>query len=715
MADLIGTKLGAYTITEHLGRGGMADVYKAHHDGLSTDRAIKIIRPEFVAVEGFTERFRKEAQSVARLRHRNIVQVHDFCVDGALHYMVMEYIDGKDLKQFIVQDGPLRPVENVVRIISQIADAIAYAHRAGIVHRDIKPQNILIDKEDNAILTDFGIAKILDSDSQLTRTGMSIGTPAYMAPEQAQGNPRVGPAADIYALTVVLYEALTGRAPYEADTPLATLIKAMNDPVPVPGKGAGISEGIQEVVAKGMAKDPEQRHHTAEEFREALQSALRSKADQQDTEVLADHAKPSASGARWWPVLVVLAAVAVGAWLVRSHLFSPAVTPSPAETQRPEAEAITAIEDPLPRVALQKPQPTAAKQETASIALDTAKAGENAGLAAETDDVKSVTAEIPQQPRSSDRDAQPAPASAQPRSKAEAKDVLLKAQQAIPESTKKPVASAPPPPAHLADKSAPAKVNVERAAKSKDNSNPTEEDSEARSKLAVVTQPVRKETPVTAPPVNEPLTAAPAHKAERLPAVLELPWEDTFSDNSPAADWEIQAQPHQVNIDQSELLLSPSENNTTLLLRAAVSGDFTATVKVNAQITQHTWSRLAYVVDETTRLEVGVWGTCCNHGRWPTFTKTVGREARNLMYQQAKLGRRKLAAYADAPQVWHLRLNKSGNRFTGSVSIDGKRWQDIGVHTLATARGRLGLIAGKERRGVPNIARFDDFEVVPGP
>jgi len=269
--DLVGLTLGQYRITEQLGRGGMANVYKGFHPGLSVDRAIKVIRPDLVQTEGFRERFQREAQAVASLRHPNIVTVHDFGEQDGMYYMVMEFIRGSDLKKFLRSNGPLRPLQRAVDIVSQIADALHAAHTSGLLHRDIKSENIMLTDEGMPILTDFGIAKLLTSSSQLTQTGFGIGTPVYMAPEQAQGLPTIGPPADLYSLTVVLYELLTGRVPFEADTPMAVVLKAIHDPMPLPRTlVSSISNELQQVILKGAAKDPADRYQSGREFMAAL-------------------------------------------------------------------------------------------------------------------------------------------------------------------------------------------------------------------------------------------------------------------------------------------------------------------------------------------------------------------------------------------------------------------------------------------------------------
>lgn len=271
MLDLVGVTLGHYRITEQLGRGGMAVVYKAFHPGLSVDRAIKVIRPDLVQAESFRERFQREAQAVAGLRHANIVTVHDFGEQAGIYYMVMEFIRGSDLKKWLQLNGSMQPLERAVQIVAQIADALDAAHSAGLLHRDIKCENIMLNEQGMPILMDFGIAKLLSAKSQLTQTGFGIGTPVYMAPEQAKGSSTIGPQADIYSLTVVLYELLTGQVPYQADTPMAVVLKALHDPLPLPRSiNPRISDALQKVILKGAAKDPAHRYATAREFREAL-------------------------------------------------------------------------------------------------------------------------------------------------------------------------------------------------------------------------------------------------------------------------------------------------------------------------------------------------------------------------------------------------------------------------------------------------------------
>ncbi|MGA8260030.1 MAG: protein kinase, partial [Arenicellales bacterium] len=273
--NLAGHTLGQYTVMERLGRGGMADVYKAFHPQLEVYRAIKVIRREFVTAPDFRVRFQKEAQAVATLRHPNIVQIHDFGEQDEAYYMVMEFIQGRDLKRIIQEEGRIRPISRAVDIVDQVAGALHYAHSQGLIHRDIKPENIMITDDGLPILTDFGIAKLLTSSTQLTQTGLGIGTPAYMSPEQAKALPEIGPQTDIYSLSVVLYEMLTGRVPYSADTPMAVMLKAISDPMPMPRSfSSDISESLQQVLVKGLAKEANDRYATARQLQEALHRAV---------------------------------------------------------------------------------------------------------------------------------------------------------------------------------------------------------------------------------------------------------------------------------------------------------------------------------------------------------------------------------------------------------------------------------------------------------
>lgn len=273
MANLTGKDLGRYHIIEQLGEGGMAAVYKAFDTRLERFVAIKVITFGQYDKEMFLLRFEREAKALARLSHPNIVKVHDYGEEGGLPYLVMEYLPGGTLKSKL---GKPMPWHEAIQLILPIAQALGYAHNLNIVHRDVKPANILLNESGQPMLTDFGIAKILESDSQLqlTGTGVGIGTPEYMAPEQGQGLP-VDRRADIYALGVVFYELITGRRPFQADTPMAVVIKHITEPLPRPQTFVPeIPVEIENIIFKALAKKPEDRYQDMASFAKALEKML---------------------------------------------------------------------------------------------------------------------------------------------------------------------------------------------------------------------------------------------------------------------------------------------------------------------------------------------------------------------------------------------------------------------------------------------------------
>ena len=230
--NLIGRTLGRYHILEQLGEGGMAAVYRAHDLRLERDVAVKIILPGKEHSLQFSKRFEREAKALAQLSHPNIVRVLDYGEQDEIPYLVMEYIPGGTLKNHI-RNRKLGWSETV-RLLLPIANALAYAHQHKIIHRDVKPANILLSDTGQLLLSDFGIAKLLENEEtlELTGTGVGIGTPEYMAPEQGMGS--ADERSDIYSLGVVFYEMVTGRRPYEANTPMAVLLKKAREPLPRP-------------------------------------------------------------------------------------------------------------------------------------------------------------------------------------------------------------------------------------------------------------------------------------------------------------------------------------------------------------------------------------------------------------------------------------------------------------------------------------------------
>ena len=265
-----GETFGAYRILEPLGRGGMASVYKGYEAALDRYVALKVLPGEFLHDETFAERFRREAKVVARLEHPNIIPIHAFGIEGGIPWMAMRLISGGPLSSLLRGDRLTH--ERIISILQGVADALDYAHGKGVVHRDVKPQNILLDEAERVYLADFGIAKMVEGSGALTQTGMITGTPQYMAPEQATGQP-VDQRVDIYALGVVAYEMLTGRVPFAADTPVAVLMKHVTEPMPIP-PASTVPEPLVRALLKGMAKKPEERWASAGAFVRALGQGL---------------------------------------------------------------------------------------------------------------------------------------------------------------------------------------------------------------------------------------------------------------------------------------------------------------------------------------------------------------------------------------------------------------------------------------------------------
>lgn len=255
---------GRYEIEEKIGAGGMAIVYKAKDTLLNRTVAIKVLREQFVSDEGFIRRFRREAQSAASLSHQNIVSIYDVGKDGENDYIVMEYVKGTTLKDIIRKEAPL-PTDKALYIIRQIAEALAHAHANNIIHRDIKPQNILITTDGRIKVTDFGIARAASA-ATLTHTGDIVGSVHYLSPEQAKGS-QTSEQSDIYSLGIILYELITGKVPYDGDTPITIALKHIQEEAELPGKMvSGLSTEIDAIIMKALAKSVQDRYKNARDF-----------------------------------------------------------------------------------------------------------------------------------------------------------------------------------------------------------------------------------------------------------------------------------------------------------------------------------------------------------------------------------------------------------------------------------------------------------------
>lgn len=255
---MVGETLGKYQILDEIGRGGMGVVYRGYDTALQRPVAVKVLAPHLVWEKDFVERFLREARTAAQLRHSNIVTVYDVGEQGGNYYIVMGFLEGETLSQMVARRGPLSVAE-VASVVSQVASALDYAHGQGLVHRDIKPGNVIVDKEGHVTLTDFGIARAVEG-TRLTSAGAILGTPEYMSPEQALGQ-EADRRSDIYSLGVVCYEMLTGRAPFHAETPLATLHQQAYEPPLEPRKlNPNLSLAVERVLLKALAKEPRGRY-----------------------------------------------------------------------------------------------------------------------------------------------------------------------------------------------------------------------------------------------------------------------------------------------------------------------------------------------------------------------------------------------------------------------------------------------------------------------
>jgi predicted Ser/Thr protein kinase len=266
---VIGERLSdRYAIEERIAVGGMGTVYRALDERLHRKVALKILKDHLAHDERFVERFRREARSVASLSHPNIASLYDYGEDDDRHYIVMELVDGSDLAHVLKAEGALDP-ERAEHIMRQVCEALSVAHAAGLVHRDVKPANVLLTADGTAKVTDFGIARAT-GDSSLTATGSILGTAHYLAPEQAAGDPAT-PQTDVYAAGVVLFEMLTGKVPFDAPSPVAVASQHMRGEVPTPSSiDHAIPTRLDDVVQKATAKDPKDRYTDAGEMAAVL-------------------------------------------------------------------------------------------------------------------------------------------------------------------------------------------------------------------------------------------------------------------------------------------------------------------------------------------------------------------------------------------------------------------------------------------------------------
>ena len=333
---------GRYQVESELGRGGMATVFKGTDTVLGRPVAVKVLSPQYAGDANFVTRFRREAQAAARLNHPNLVSVYDTGTDDGIHFIVMEYVDAKTLADYLAGGGRIMP-ERAIEIAEAVCDALSMAHAHGIIHRDIKPPNIMITSKGDVKVTDFGIARVISGADTLAQTAAVLGTASYLSPEQAQSQP-VDQRSDIYSLGCVLYEMVTGRPPFSGDSPVMVASKhVLEQPTPPSKLNRDVAPGLEAVIMKALAKNPDNRYQDADEMRADLERARLGQTVQATpllpesarTQRIAPSGPPTAvlppvepgegERSRWWiPALIVLLILVVlgtGLYLLASSLL----------------------------------------------------------------------------------------------------------------------------------------------------------------------------------------------------------------------------------------------------------------------------------------------------------------------------------------------------------------------------------------------------------
>ncbi|MFV1858269.1 MAG: serine/threonine-protein kinase, partial [Anaerolineales bacterium] len=269
-----GENVGPYRIIEQLGQGGMATVFKAYHPNLDRYVAIKVLHPAFMQDPQFLERFQREARVVAKLDHSNIVPVFDYADHNGQSYLVMKFIEGETLKAVLDRGWPSK--KQILSIVKSVGSALSYAHGQGVLHRDVKPSNILLTEAGNVYLADFGLARMAEAGQSTLSGDQLLGTPQYISPEQARGEKDLDAGTDIYSFGIVLYQLAVGRVPYSSDTPFSIIHDHIFTPLPMPRSiNDKIPEGLERVLLKALAKDRSDRFASVQELVEAFDKAAR--------------------------------------------------------------------------------------------------------------------------------------------------------------------------------------------------------------------------------------------------------------------------------------------------------------------------------------------------------------------------------------------------------------------------------------------------------
>lgn len=362
-----GENVGSYRVIEQLGSGGMATVFKAYHPSLDRYVAIKVLHPAFKADPQFFERFQREARIVANLEHPNIIPVYDFSEHEGEPYLVMRFIEGDTLKPEM-EGQPMPPTE-VLHLMRPVCKGLSYAHKQGVLHRDIKPSNIMITDDGSVFVTDFGLARMVQAGESTLSQDMMVGTPQYISPEQAQGVSDLDQRTDIYSLGVVLYEMLTGRVPFSADTPFATVHDHIYTPLPMPSSvNPNIEPDVERMLLKALAKDPNDRFATVDELLQALeftmgqQLTVASKTKKPTKIDTPPAATKKESGVPWWGwagaavLLVICLAIAALLGLAMFRQGRQNTAPPNQPVAAPVADIPSESEDTV--------QPVTAEQET---------------------------------------------------------------------------------------------------------------------------------------------------------------------------------------------------------------------------------------------------------------------------------------------------------------------------------------------------------------